>query len=77
MRDVDQLRRAGDVLLHEVDQVGAASDEFRGGVRCDLAHGVGDVARARIAEIVHRPASPDFPAALPNITSSIAATMLG
>ena len=59
MRDVDQLRGARDILLDEVDQIGAAGDEFRGRVRCDLAHGVGDVARARIAEVVHRPASPD------------------
>ena len=47
----------------------------RGRVRRDLAHGVGDVARARIGEIVHRRLR--LLRALPNITSSIAATMFG
>jgi hypothetical protein len=42
-----------------------------------LAHGVSDVARARISEIVHRFASADFSMALPKMTSSMAATMLG
>src|SRR6516162_8242089 len=77
MGDVDQPRWARDILLHEIDQVGAPSDEFCARVRRNLAHGVGDVARARISEIVHRFASADFSMALPNMTSSMAATMLG
>jgi hypothetical protein len=76
-RDVDQPRRARDVLLHQVDQIGAAGDEFGGRVGRDPAHRVGDVAGARIFEIVHRPASPGFSPALPDSTASIAATMLG
>src|SRR5258708_21517809 len=67
MSDVDQSRRACDILLHQVDQVGATGDEFCGRVRRDLAYGVSDVARSRISEIVHRPASPDFSAPFPNI----------
>ena len=64
MRDVDQSRRARDVFLHEVDQIGAAGDELCVRVDRDHAHGVGDVARARIVEIVHRPASPRRSAAV-------------
>src|SRR5216683_557482 len=77
MRDVDEPRWTRNILLHQVDQVGTPGDEFRARVRCNLAHGVGDVACARISEIVHRFASPDFPVALPDMTSWMAATMLG
>ena len=77
MRDVDQARRTRDILFHEVDQIGAAGDEFCGRVRRDPAYGVGDVAGARIFEVVHRPVAPDLSVALPNITASMAATMLG
>ncbi len=66
-RNVDQPRRAFDVLLHQVDQVGAAGDEFRRRIGRDLAHGVGNVAGARVLEIDH-----DCP-----IACRIAATMLG
>ena len=66
-RDVDQPRRALDILLHQVDQVGAAGDEFRRRIGGDLAHRVGDVAGARVLEVDH-----DCP-----IACWIAATMLG
>ena len=66
-RDVDQPRRAFDILLHQVDQVGAAGDEFCLGIGRDLAHRVGNVVGARILEIDH-----DCP-----IACWIAATMLG
>ena len=65
-RDVDQLRRPLDIHLHQIDQIGAAGDEFRVRVASDLAHRVGDVAGARILEVDH-----DRP-----ITCWIAATML-
>ena len=66
-RDVDQPRRALDVLFHQVDQVGAAGDEFRRGISRDLPHRVGDVGGPRVLEIDH-----DCP-----IACWIAATMLG
>ena len=52
-RDVDQPRRALDVLLHQVDQVGAAGDELRRRIGRDLAHRVGDVVGARVLEVDH------------------------
>ena len=64
--DVDQLRRPLDVHLHQVDQIGAAGDEFRPRARGHLAHGVGDIRRTRILEVDH-----DCP-----IACWIAATML-
>ena len=66
-RDVDQPRGPLDVHLHQVDQIGAAGDEFGRRVGGDLAHRVGDVAGARVLEIDH-----DCP-----IACWIAATMLG
>src|SRR5437764_10580213 len=53
MGDVDQPRRKLHVLLDQVDDIGAAGDEVRGRVGRDLARGVGNVGRARIAKIVH------------------------
>ena len=76
MGDVDQPRWPRDMLLDEVDDVGAAGNEFRLRVSRDLAHGIGNVRRARIAEIVHGAPSPEGCLSLP-ITSSIAATMWG
>ena len=38
-------------ILHQVDEVGAAGDEFRVGVGRDLAHRVRDVVGARILEV--------------------------
>ena len=67
-RDVDQPRRALDILLHQIDQVGAAGDELRRRIGRDLAHRVGDVGGARVLEIDHDLAS---------IACWIAATMLG
>ena len=52
-RNVDQPRRPFDILLHQVDQVGAAGNEFRRRIGRDLAHRVGDVVRARVLEIDH------------------------
>ncbi len=66
-RDVDEPRRTLDLLLHEIDQVGAAGDEFRLRIGGDPAHGVGDVGGARVGKIDH-----DRP-----IACWIAATMLG
>ena len=67
-RDVDQLGRPLDIHLHQIDQIGAAGDEFRARARGHLAHRVGDVAGARILEADHGCAS---------IACWIAATMLG
>ena len=77
MGDVDQPRGARDILLDEIDQVRAAGDEPSSGVGRDLAHRIGDVARAAVIEIVHRFASPVFRAVVPDTTSAMAATMLG
>ena len=52
-RNVDQPRRPFDILLHQVDQVGAAGDEFRARIGGDPAHRVGNVAGARVLEIDH------------------------
>ncbi len=41
------------MLLHQVDQIGAAGDEFRGRVGGDPAHRVGDVAGSGVLEIDH------------------------
>ena len=48
VRNVDQPRWPLDVFLHQIDQVGAAGDEFRLGVGRDPAHRVGDVIGAGI-----------------------------
>ena len=66
-RDVDQPRGPFDIFLHQVDQVGAAGDEFRARVAGDLSHRVGHVACPSVLEIDH-----DWP-----IACSIAATMFG
>ncbi len=55
------------MLLHQVDQVGAAGDEFRPWIAGDLGHRVGDVVGPRVSEIYH---------CCP-IACWIAATMLG
>ena len=49
-RDVDQPRRALDIVFHQVDEIGAAGDEFRRRIGRDLPHRVGDVGGARILE---------------------------
>ena len=67
LRDVDQPGRALDIVLHQVDQVGAAGDEFCGRIGGDLADGVGDVAGARVLERDHDR----------SIACWIAATMFG
>ena len=57
-----------DILLHQVDQIGAAGDELRRRIGGDLAHRVGDVAwRARTAKLIMTA----------SIACWIAATMLG
>ncbi len=66
-RDVDDFRRLFDMHLHQIDQIGAAGDEFRVWVAGDLAHSVRNVVDARILEVDH-----DRP-----ITCWIAATMWG
>ena len=70
-RDVDQPRRALDIVFHQVDQVGAAGDELRRRIGRDLPHRVGDVVGARVLEIDH-----DLPP-IALIACWIAATMLG
>ena len=67
-RDVDQARRALDVVFHQVEEVGAPCDELRGRIGRDLPDGVRDVGGARIFEIDH---------GLAPIACWIAATMLG
>jgi hypothetical protein len=52
-RNIDQPGRAFDILLHQIDQVGAAGDEFRPGSVGDLPHRIGDVAGPRVLEIDH------------------------
>jgi hypothetical protein len=69
--DVDQPGRAFDILFHQIDQVGAARDEFGGRVGSDPANRVGDVVGPRVLEIDH-----GLPPILP-IACSIAATMFG
>ena len=65
-RDVDHFRRPFDIHLHQIDQIGAAGDEFRVWVASDLAYRVRNIIGARILEVDH-----DRP-----ITCWIAATML-
>src|SRR3984893_17903244 len=72
-RDVDEARWARDILLDEIDEIGAAGNELGAGVGRDLAHRIGDVIRPTVAEIVHGARS--LCPALPNITSLMAATM--
>ena len=62
-----------DVLLHQIDEVGAAGDEFRRRVLRDLADGVTDVPRLDIVEVDHD----EDPGEAPCMTSSMAATMFG
>ena len=38
--DVDQPSRLCDILLHQIDEVGAAGDEFGVGISGDLPDGV-------------------------------------
>src|SRR5690606_24339603 len=65
---VDEMRRALDLELHEIEQVGAAADELR--ARPCSGHGGGSrVGRALVRERSHRGAPP--------ATCRIAATMLG
>ena len=52
-RDVDQLGRPFDVHLHQIDQIGAAGDEFRVRIAGDLAYRVRDVVGARVLEVDH------------------------
>jgi hypothetical protein len=66
-RDVDQPQRAFDILLHQIDQIGSAGDEFRARAVRDSAHRVGHVDRSGIIEIDH-----DW-----LIACSIAATIFG
>ncbi len=73
MRDVDQPARAGDVLLHEVDEVGAAGDELRRFVRGAHANRVRDIGGAGVFEAIHCCEPPVFSC----IACSMAATMFG
>ena len=52
-RDVDEPRRALDVPLHQVDEIGAAGDEFRRRICSDLPYRIGDVVGARVLEVYH------------------------
>ena len=46
-------RGTRDVLLHQIDEIGASGDEFRSRVLRDLADGIADVARLDIIEVDH------------------------
>ena len=60
-----------DIVFHQVDEIGAAGDEFGRRIGRDLPHGIGDVGGAGILEIDH-----DLPP-IAVIACWIAATMLG
>jgi hypothetical protein len=66
-RDVDQTGRPLHVHLHQINEIGAAGDEFCAWIGGDLAHRVGDVGGPRVLEVNH-----DCP-----IACRIAATMFG
>src|SRR2546423_7105839 len=51
--DVDELRWTLDAHFHEVDQVGAATEELRGRVHCDRVGSLLGISRPRISERVH------------------------
>ena len=70
-RNVDQPGGALDVLLHQVDQVGATSDELCGRVGGNHPYSIGDVSRPRVLKIDHDLLS------IASIACWIAATMLG
>jgi len=53
MRNIDQPGRALDIVFDQVDQVGAARNEFCGWICGDLFDGVGDVVGARLLERGH------------------------
>src|SRR5262245_21688026 len=69
--DVDQASRLLDALLHQVNQIGAASNELRVWVRSNLAYRVHHAVCPRVLEGDH-----SLPLITP-IACSIAATMLG
>ena len=52
-RNIDQPGRTFDIRLHQVDQVGAAGDEFGIAVGGDPAHGIGDIVGAGVLKIDH------------------------
>jgi hypothetical protein len=52
-RDVDHLRRPFDIHLHQINQIGAAGDEFRVCIGGYLAYRVRNVVGARILEVDH------------------------
>jgi hypothetical protein len=66
-RDVDQPRGRRDVVFDQVDQIGAARNEFCGWIGGDLLDGVGEVGCARILKLDHDR----------SIACWIAATMFG
>ena len=51
--DVDQRLGLLDIHLHEIDQIGAAGDEFGARAAGHQAHRLGDAAGPRILEIDH------------------------
>jgi hypothetical protein len=52
-RDVDHFRRSFDIHLHQIDQIGAAGDEFRVWIASDLPHRVHNIVGARIVKVDH------------------------
>ena len=52
-RDVDQPRGAFDILLHQVDQVGAAGNKFRPRIAANLAHRISHISGSCVLEIDH------------------------
>src|SRR4029453_5886319 len=71
--DVDQPRRPRDILLDEVDEIGAARDEPRVRICTDLLDRIADLPRLVVIEIDNGADSD----AASLITSSMAATMFG
>jgi hypothetical protein len=70
-REMSISRDGRSTSSYQIDQIGAAGDEFRARIGGDLAQRVGDVGGARILEIDH-----DCPTCRP-IACAIAATMFG
>jgi hypothetical protein len=69
--DVDQPQGAFDIIFHQIDEIGAAGDEFGRRIASDLSHRVGDIRSARVLKVDHHLVPIAF------IACSIAATMLG
>ncbi len=70
--DVDEQRWGDDLVLHEVDDVGAAGDQLGAGIRCQGRDSFRDACRLDVTEALHSAAS----LRSSNSTSSTASAML-